>query len=95
MIVQVTQFIRPNGRQEPYTTEVSDECAVGYETMQRNKCRLTAEIIFGDMVSLCIEHEFGDYRMRLMPNGPQVQAELTDMLKSFDEAEFDRWLEDQ
>jgi hypothetical protein len=94
MHVKVLQFIPPLRRQEIHTTEVADDCAVGYESMARHNCRLTAEVLStpGREVSLCIEHEEGDYDNELVRNGPAVTEALEKMLRRFDGAQFEKWL---
>lgn len=92
MEVKVTQFQRPNGRTNTVSTEVPNDCAVGYEAMQRKGCRLTAEVLPNSLVSLCIEHPEGDYYIQLARNGPKVQATIAEALRNFDEVAFDEWL---
>ena len=93
MIVEVTQFHRPNGRQTQERTELPNDCAVGYEAMRRKECRLTAEVLSSGLVSVCIEHEEGDFDIHIVENGPKVQTAIADMLRKFDGAIFDGWLE--
>jgi hypothetical protein len=93
MLVNVTQFIRPDGHQRIEYTTVPNDCAVGYKAMQRKNCRITAEAIYGN-VALSIEHEEGDFDIQIVPNGPQVQETLANMLRSFDSMKFDTWLKD-
>jgi hypothetical protein len=96
MNVKVTQFIAPHGRQETHYTKVPDDCAVGYESMTRHKCRLTAEVLSvpGRQVSLCIEHAEGDYDIEVVENGPAVQEAIATMLRRFDGARFEQWLKE-
>ena len=92
MRVEVTEFILPNARQEKHNVEVPDDCAVGYESLKRHGCRLTAERLMTGVISQCIEHEEGDYDMRLTTNGPAVLSALAEMIRAFDGVKFEEWL---
>jgi hypothetical protein len=92
MVVEVIQFISPRGEQRERSTELPDDCAVGYEALRRKNCRLTAEVLMTGSVSQCIEHEEGDYDIEICANGPEIQEKLADMVRRFDGAAFDRWL---
>jgi hypothetical protein len=90
--VEITQFIAPHGEQRQRSLEVPNDCAVGYEALQRHGCRLTAEVLMGGQVSQCIEHSEGDYAIEITSNGPEVQAALVKMLRAFDGTDFEKWL---
>lgn len=92
MIVEITQFIAPRGRQELRKCEVPDDCAVGYESLKRHGCRLTAEVLMTGHVSQTVEHEDGDFLIEITSNGPEVQQALIKMLREFDGAKFEEWL---
>jgi hypothetical protein len=91
MLVEVVEFVRPDGRQKNEKLEVANDCAVGYEAMQRKGCRLTAELII-NAVSCCIEHPEGDFSIVVVANGPLVRDAYEAMLRKFDGAVFDKWL---
>jgi hypothetical protein len=90
--VDIVQFIAPHGEQRVRQTEVPDDCAVGYEALRRKNCRLTAEVLMGGQISMCIEHGEGDVAIEVCDNGPSVLKHLADMIRKFDGAEFDAWL---
>lgn len=92
MKVVVIQFIAPFGEQREQSVEVPNDCAVGYEALRRHGCRLTAEVLMTGLVSQCIEHEEGDYDIRITKNGPEVMTELGTMIREFDGAKFEEWL---
>jgi hypothetical protein len=93
MHVKITQFIPPRRRQEERSCEVPNDCAPGYESLNRHGCRLTAEVLMTGLVSQTVEHEIGDYLVEITPNGPEVQTALIKMLHEFDGAKFEKWLE--
>lgn len=93
MQVEITQFMNPFGDPRQRFAEVPDDCAVGYEALRRKGCRLTAEVLDTGLVSQCIEHEDGDFDMKIVANnGPRVKQALCEMICAFDEAKFDAWL---
>lgn len=92
--VDITKFIAPHGEQRQCHAEVPDDCAVGYESLRRHGCRLTAEVLTTGHVSQCIEHDEGDYDIAVTSNGPAVQDALVKMLRDFDGAKFEEWLQE-
>jgi hypothetical protein len=94
MQVKIIQFIPPRGKQRERSCEVPNDCAVGYESLKRHGCRLTAEVLIGGLVSQAVEHEDGDFLIEITFNGPDVQDALVKMLREFDGVKFDKWLRD-
>jgi hypothetical protein len=95
-VLPVTQFLYPNGRQEPMTCEVPDPdgaVARGYAALTGVGCRLTAEVLPGrGEVSMCVEDpEMGDYANELVPNGRQVPLALAEMVRRFDVESYRAW----
>jgi len=70
MEVKVTQFIRPNGRQEEITAEVDDALQPKVEAIIKAGLRFTAEVLPGGKVSLCIENSEEDLAIEIADNGP-------------------------
>lgn len=93
MKVEAVQFLRPDGEQKIVYAEVADDLADNYATMRETcKCRITIELNPGDVVSICIEHEEGDFDIELVPNGPGVQVATDRIIRRFNKKNFDRWL---
>jgi len=89
--VEVTQFLRPDGRQQKQTTTLDNMAAQPhYVAMRAAGCRLTAENIHGQ-VSLCIEHPEGDFRHKIVANGPLIQRAIEEMLVSFTPEKLADW----
>ena len=61
MIVEVTQYYRPNGRQVVHELEVSETCEGQYQSILECNARLTAEQLMTGTVSQAIECEDFDY----------------------------------
>ncbi len=88
----VIQFLKPNGQKRVCRTTVPESVKDNYELMKTNGCRLTAEELQNGMVSVTIEEpQLGDFLIRLVENGPKVQEALEEMLKKFNEKEFEKW----
>ncbi len=94
LIVEVTQFIPPNGRTKDLSVEVPDELADKYHQMRSFGLRLTVERLMTDAISLCIENpQYGDFKMKLYKhNGPDRNDELIEIIKEFDVDEYASWL---
>jgi hypothetical protein len=96
VIVPVTRFCLPDGRQVPDETTISDDCKAKYEEMRAAGCRLTAEILSNGNVTCCIEHrEYGDFDISLTENGPEVQAGIETMLRRFTLEAFEAFKAEQ
>lgn len=95
MMIQVTQFMRPDGRQVPQTTNISNECQSRYEAILESKCRLTAEVLTDGKISLCIESKWGDYDMKLVSNGPEIITTIEAMLQNFTIEKYEKWVNEQ
>ena len=64
--IELTQFIRPNGRKVEIFTQVSDSAYEKYAEIRNLSLRLTLERIPPNLVNICVEHqEFGDFDMAL------------------------------
>ena len=55
--IEVTQFLRPNGRKNLITAEFPIETQPLYESMTKAGCRLEAEVLMTDEVSFSISNE--------------------------------------
>lgn len=96
MTIKLIQFVRPNGLQIPVSTQLPDDCAAPAQVLEDLGLRLTAEIIPGGVVALCINHlEIGDYACELTQNGPAVQEKLREMLLAFSREDYEDWAEEQ
>jgi hypothetical protein len=90
MTVQVRQYLRPNGRVEKVTTDLSNDLAFHYSEMIARGWNFGAEVLPTGQVYLSIEDldKEEDVSIRVVPNGPAVQSAMEDMLrKQFSEEE--------
>jgi hypothetical protein len=90
----VTEFIRPNGRQQALTVDVDDKYIPTLKSIEMHGCKLTAERLPTGVVCFCIDHPAGDFRMTLSPNknADDNVTTFSKMLDSWDESEFNRWV---
>ena len=77
---QVTQFIRPNGRQERHTTALPAQFKPDYDAMLYASCQLESEVLGNGMVSVTISNDEEDVDIEIVPNGHQVQQAMCRML---------------
>jgi hypothetical protein len=77
----VTQFLQPNGLQIMATVDLPMSVKANYLDMLQCKCRLEAEIISTDEVSLTVTSEEYDVDIEVVGNGPVVIEALTRMLQ--------------
>ena len=81
MIVDVVQFLMPDGRQKEITTELPDECEGLYRNMLECGCRFEAEVLTTGEVSVTISDDEGDVDIVLSKNCPDVQGGMAAMLQ--------------
>jgi hypothetical protein len=76
----VTQFLRPNGRQRQTTTDLPVTCAENYKQMLAHGCRLEAEVLNTDEVSVTISTGESDLDVIIHSNGLGLQEAIADMI---------------
>ena len=89
MIVDVTQYMRPDGRQVQHKLTVSNECKEKYDELVSCGARLTGEQLMSRTVSQCIEMPDFDYDMELT-DGDDLKENikaLEKMILRFDKVE--------
>ena len=90
MIVEVTQFMRPNSRQVQRGLEISDKCSSKYHEIVGHNLRLTAEQLMQGTVSQTIEDEDFDFDI-IITKGSDLQENkeaLEKMILRFDTNEY-------
>jgi len=93
MIVQVTQFMRPNGRQVQHELKVDDKCKEKYQEIVGCDARLTGEQLMSGVVSQTIETVNGDFDL-VLTNGSDLaenKRALEKMVLDFDKDKFEEW----
>jgi hypothetical protein len=91
-IVEVSQFLPPNGRRIVAQVELPSHIKEKYESIISSGCRLTYEVLGNGVASMTIEEPaLGDFVIRLSPSGQKADLVLTKMIESFNQEEFDKW----
>ena len=93
MKIQVTQFMRPNGRQVQQQLDVNDSCEEKYKELTECGARLTGEQLMNGQVSQCIETEYGDFDIVITKGSDFAQNKkaLEDMILRFDKEDCEKW----
>lgn len=96
MDIQITQYMRPDGRQEVRTTPIRDDLADQYDKIRRCGANLTAEVLMTGEVSLCIADSKveDDFDIRVVANGPAVTQAWESMIGGFCALAFETWKND-
>ncbi len=85
MIVEVIQYMRPNGRRCARRVEIPDEYQVQYDLILACGCELTRENLCTGKVVQYISNDTGDFDIRTTADEPEaVISALLEMLKAFD-----------
>lgn len=86
MIVKVTQYMRPNGRQVEHELVINDACKEKYEEMKDCGFRLAAEQLMPGTVSQTVEGSGFDFDI-IITDGSDLQEnkqKLEEMILRFD-----------
>jgi len=82
MELWMTQFLRPDGRQQPTSCVIADDLAEKVKVISDAGLRFTAEVI-GPNVSFCIENGEEDLAMEIVANGLGVREAVEKMIHEF------------
>jgi len=95
MDVEVTQFMRLNGRPVAREFPVADDLAPKYRALQEAGARLTAEVLMSGEVSWAIEQtDLGDFAIELASNDPadpKGPEALDKLIRNFDIDKYRKW----
>lgn len=93
MIIEATQFLRPNGEKKIVTGVVSDEFRPHWEAVRAAGLALELEILGEtDLVSITLtDAPRGDYTTRIVPNDMDVVRTVEDMIKHVDLDDLREW----
>jgi hypothetical protein len=72
MTVEVTQYMRPDGRQVRMETDISDAFCAPYQAIKMRGWRIAAEYLTTGEISITVEDEEQDLACEVVTNGPEV-----------------------
>ena len=80
--IDIVQFMRPDGRQNPQKTDLPIRFKEAYDEMLTAGCRFEAEVLTTNEVSITITHpEHGDLGIEIIPNGPKVPEAMNRLME--------------
>lgn len=91
-VAETTQYMLPDGRRVPQHIALDASLQPRYDDLRACDCRIAAEVLTTGDVSVTLEHEEGDYNIRVVPNDDSVRRAIEEMLREFDPARFRDWL---
>lgn len=95
MLINVTQYMRPDGHTKPQQVEIPDKYKSVIDKLNKLDLRITCESLTNGLVAQYISHEEGDFAIELSFPGEKSHQKLLEMLDAFDEDAFKRWLTTQ
>lgn len=90
MKIELTRFELPFGKKSTVEYEIYDSFYEKYKAIIDNGCRLTIEKLRTGQVSICIEHDYGDFDIQLCRDGDEV-ATIQTLLQKFDVDSLNNW----
>lgn len=92
MKIQITQFIRPDGRQRGIAFDLRDDLRPQMELIEACDCRITAEQLQTLEAVSYVSHKEGDFDLIISACGKEAEEALENMIRRFDKTKFDEWL---
>lgn len=83
MIVNVIQYLRPDGRRRRQVVDLDDELKGAYKNMTVADCFFEAEELTTGEISITISDADRDVDIRIVENGPPVIAAMEEMLRKY------------
>lgn len=94
MLIQITQYLRPNGKQKRLLLDIPEEYRKQYDLILACECCITCEQLTTGQAVQYITHQLGDFAIETTPPHDKKAAEaaLLQMIKSFNKTMFETWL---
>lgn len=93
MLIPLTQYKMPDGREIPTSCEIRDDLESKYKSIAERGLKLTCEVLMTGEVSLTISNDEEDYDLELATNGPGENSPrvcLEKMIARFDGVKYDK-----
>jgi len=93
MKIELTEYVRPNGRTRTVTMNIDPECESGYNQIRQSGARLGFEVLGrAGTVYVFLEHpKLGDYVSEILPSKEDLKSAIEGLLRHFDAADYERW----
>lgn len=72
MQVEVTQYLRPDGRTAIMHTDIHEAFDAPYSVIKQRGWRIAAEVLTDETISITVEDDEQDFAHELVANGPEV-----------------------
>ena len=91
--IELTEYVRPNGRPRTVTMNVDPECESAYNQIKQSGARLGFEVLGrAGTVYVFLEHpKLGDYVSEILPSKEDLKSAIEGLLRHFDAADYERW----
>lgn len=85
MLIDVCQYIRPNGMKEWHQVEIKDSLKEKYEQLLSVNGFLSAEVLMTGVIMLYLEQRPDGFEvyLRQSQNGPEIITHIEDMFEEF------------
>ena len=80
-VIEMTQFLRPQGRQRKVTMPAPKDMEDDYKQMLEDGFHLEGEMLSTGEVSITVSDDDADYDISVIPNGPEVIKAIGRMLQ--------------
>jgi len=96
MLVDVVQYMRPDGRKVYHQLEIDDNCKSKYEEICSCECRLTCEQLQTGAVSQTIEHSEFDFDIILTKGHDfdENKKAIERLILRFNKQQFEKMLKE-
>lgn len=93
MLIQVTQYLRPDGRRKVLQFTIPDEYQQQYDLICKCGCEITCEQLMSGKAVQYIGNEHGDFITKLTGAGDReaAGAALFKMIQEFNKDRFEKW----
>jgi len=92
--IELTEYVRPNGRTRTVTMNVDPKCESAYNQIKQSGARLGFEVLGrAGTVYVFLEHpKLGDYVSEILPSEEHLKSTIEELLQHFDATDFERWM---
>ena len=92
--IELTEYVRPNGRTRTVTMNVNPECESAYNQIKQSGARLGFEVLGrAGTVYVFLDHpKLGDYVSEILPGEEHLKSTIERFIQRFDATDYERWM---